>query len=339
MITTMGLATATRTDARPARRPFGPRLAKAGLAVLIMVVIPSAVTWLIAGHVAVIGTLLGVVSGLLGALKSGTARAAHVVPASGVLAFIAFSAGTGWWWVALLGGVGAVAGALQWRGYLPAVAYAALLAIVVPEAVSLGDAAVIGIFAIAGGTLGVLLGRRAGAPARTPLPDVLRHRGDALRVAVGAGAVAAAAAVIAVLLDLQHGYWIPLTVFCLAPAALAGDHARFRDRLWGTAVGVVITLPLTLVPVPATAFRVMGLVAFAVAIAEVASYFRLMIWETMGIILLVSPMGDLGGTSERRLIATVIGIALMAVGCVVIRRAVLRLPPLRSDAEVGAGPG
>jgi hypothetical protein len=333
MITPMG----TDVTAPPAARS---RLHRVGLIVatlLLAVVLPAVIAGVLAGSAAVTATLLGTGGALGGAARSGWSRALRVVPLVMVATAIASWSGIGWTWVAVLGVMGAIAGAGYAAGYLPAVLYGALAPEVVPQAGSLRDAILVALFAGAGGAIGVLLGRRLGAPPATPAPRVPR-RPDVHVVAGASSAIGlGGAAALAVATGIPHGYWIPLTVSVVAPGLALGDTRHGRQRLVGNIGGLALTIPLSLVPMPSWGFYAASFALFTAAFSVMSrNYGWYALLESAAVVFMVSGGQQVAEVGEVRAGATVIGFVLVAITAGGAAWLLRRMPRVTSPA-VSAG--
>lgn len=334
MVIPMGTDTASTPPARS-------RLHRVGLIVatlLLAVVLPAVIAGAVAGSAAVTATLLGTGGALAGASRSGWSRALRVIPLVMVATAVASWAGIGWTWVAVLAVMGAIGGAGYAAGYLPAVLYGALAPEVVPQAASLRDAMLVALFAGAGGVIGVLLGRRLGAPPATRVPAVPRR----IAVHVVAGASTAiglgGAAALAVATGIPHGYWIPLTVSVVAPALVRGDTRHCRQRLLGNIGGLALTIPLSLVPMPSWGFYVASFALFTAAFSVMSrNYGWYALLESAAVVFLVSGGQQVAEIGEVRAGATVIGFILVAATAGGAAWLLRRMPRVTSPA-VSSGP-
>ncbi|MDA3005943.1 MAG: FUSC family protein, partial [Actinomycetota bacterium] len=131
---------------------------------------------------------------------------------------------------------------------------------------------------------------------------------------------------IAIGTGMPHGYWIPLTLVVVIPPMLQDDTHRGRKRLLGTVMGVVLVIPLSLIPMPPWLFYVVGFVLLVPALVIMKrSYTFYAFLESAAVVMLVSAGNDVLGTDEARLAGT--AIALVAVTAVVVSVLARRLPP------------
>jgi hypothetical protein len=157
----------------------------------------------------------------------------------------------------------------------------------------------------------------------------LRH---ALRWSVGLGLGVA----LYHLIDLgQHGYWIPLTVLFVLKPAPADTYERIAMRAAGTFAGLLIATGIAELigraPVPnAAVLWVAAACAFALLAIEYALFTTAI---TVYIVVLAHALGQ-GAfvAADERAIATLIGIAIAALGFVVFRD---RRSPEPSTATTG----
>jgi len=251
---------------------------------------------------------------------------ALVVPGLGVLAAASVTVGYGWGWVVVLGVVGLCAGTGLPAGYAPALLYAGFVPTMVNQQAGLRDALFAAAFAILGGVIGVAAARRMGAVAVTPAPT--KWRGHEAAAAIIGMLLLAGGAALAIGTGMPHGYWIPLTLVLVIPPMLTDDTHRGRKRLLGTVLGVLIVIPLSLIPMPPWAFYVVGFALLVPALATMKrSYTFYAFLESAAVVMLVSAGHDVIGTDEARVAGTAIAIALIAVTAVFVTWLAKRLPP------------
>lgn len=308
MITAM--ATATPTS------PLWKRVARVVVGILLLLVAPMVIAFVIAGPAAAGATLMSVVAGLSGAIRSGWRRTARVVPLLGVFAIATSLVGYGWGWVVVMGFVGLIAGIGLPYGYLPALLYVGMVPTMVTQVVSTRDAILTGVLAVLGGVLGVVAGKRLGA--KPELPGSVKWTGYE---AVSGGLLAALFVIgtsIAVATGLPHGYWVALTLIVVIPPIVQGDDTkRGRERLVGTVAGLLIVIPISLIPLPRWGFYLIGFALLVPAFAVMKrNYTYYAFFESAAVVMLVSAGSDMIGLDAARVEASVIGVALVAVAAV-----------------------
>lgn len=301
-------------------------------------VLPATVAGWLAGGQAVLAVVLGAAAALGGATRSGWRRTAHLVPALGVLTGLAAFAGFGWGWVVLMAAAGAAAGVGAPHGYAPAMLFSAMPAVFMLDGLDAGKAAIIGVFALLAGVIGVFLARHMGVPATTPpRPDLARLEwllGPVGVVTLGGGAA------IAVGSGIPHGYWIVLTLIIVGAALASGDTHRNRERLAGNLGGLLITIPLSFAPLPAWAFYALAFVLLVGSFTFMTTrYWLYALLESSAVVFLVSA-GQAGSaimeTGEARAGATLISCAIVGVMVVVLRTVLPHLPRVNAPGAVDA---
>lgn len=321
----MTTGTPPATTAAPAR-PTWERVLRIVIGVVVVMVLPVAIAGLVVGVVAATAVGTGLMAGLSGSVRSGWRRMMLVVPGLGVLAGASVTVGYGWGWVVVLAVVGLCAGAGLPAGYAPALLYAGFVPTVVNHQAGVRDALFAAAFAILGGVIGVAAARRMGAGPVTPAP--IRWKGHESAAAIVGMLLLGGGAAIAIGTGMPHGYWIPLTLVVVIPPMLTDDTHRARKRLLGTVLGVLIVIPLSLIPMPPWAFYVVGFALFVPALATMKrSYTFYAFLESAAVVMLVSAGQDVIGTDEARVAGTAIAIALIAVTAVFVTWLARRLPP------------
>ncbi|MFM9018905.1 MAG: FUSC family protein, partial [Actinomycetota bacterium] len=231
----------------------------------------------------------------------------------GVYAFATTTVGYGWGWVVVMGVVGLAAGIGMPYGYMPALLYAGMVPTMATQVVGLRDAILSAVFAVLGGLIGVLTGRRLGMKAEVP------GKANWIGYEWVSGAIVAGLFVIgtsiAVATGLPHGYWVALTLIVVIPPIVQGDDTkRGRERLIGTVAGLAIIIPISLIPLPEWAFYVIGFILLIPAFVVMQkSYTYYAFFESAAVVMLVSAGNDLIGLDAARVEAQVIGVTLVAV--------------------------
>ncbi len=318
MITSMAPESTTTSAGTAARQPIGRRIAVVVGAIVLVLIAPMLIALSVAGPGAAAATLMSIVAAVLGCMRSGWKRTAWVVPLFGAYAAVVCTVGYGWGWVIVLGFVGLVAGIGFASGFMAALLYAGLVPAMVTQVVGLRDALLTAAFAIIGGVLGVLVGKRIGTKPTVPGNEAWRGH-EAISGALVAGLFVAGAA-IAVSTGLPHGYWIALTLIVVIPPLVQRDDTRRgRERLIGTVGGLLIVIPISLIPLPEWAFYLIGFALLVPAFAVLKkSYTYYAFFESAAVVMLVSAGNDLVGTDAARIEASAIGVALVAVAVVAV---------------------
>ncbi len=320
-------------DATTTRRPLWQRVAIIVTVLLLGVVIPTAAASIAAGPLAATATMLGIAGGLAGSIRGGWRRALACAPLAAILGTAVAIVGYGWGWVVVMGLVGVLAGIGLPTGALPAILYAGFVPLGMTSASGVLAAVFVGCFALLGCVLGVMMARRIGARAMVPGPDVWRgHEG--LAAFLGGAAMAGGSAV-AVAMGLPHGYWVPLTLIVVVAALSQGDTKKGRQRLVGSVGAMIITIPLSFLPLPAWAFYVVALLLLVPALVMYKkSYGIYTFLESAAVVLLVSSGQDISRNADARAVAAVIGVAIVFALALVARAVFARLPDVTDPAAV-----
>ena len=316
-------------------RPVWQRVLIIIAAIVLTLVIPAVLARAVAGPVAAYALLMGTLAAMCGAMRSGWARALRVLPLIAALGVIGPLVGYGWGWVVVLAGVGLVSGLGYPSGYLPALMYAGFVPTIVHESAHLADALFAGLFALAGGVVGIELGRRLGAPKRFDRPP--RLPGGALLPGIVGCVLMGVGAAIAVATSLPHGYWIPLTLIAVVPVLVTGVAGRGRQRLVGTLAGLLIVIPVSFIAMPPWMFYVLGVLLIIPGLVLMKkNYAYYAFFESAGVVMIVSAGQDVLETGADRALAAVIATMLLVVMVAVVTAILRRLPD--AHAMSGARP-
>ena len=312
MITTMG------TESTTTRTSLGVRIARVVGVIIIVLIAPMVIAYVVAGPGAAAATLMGIVATVSACVRSGWHRAAWMVPLIGAYAVVTSMVGYGWGWVIVMGFVGLTAGIGFPSGAMSALLYAGLVPAMVTQVVSTRDALLTGLFAVLGSALGVLLGKRLGT--KPTVPGNEKWAGHEATSGALVAALFVAGTSIAVATGMPHGYWVALTLIVVIPPVAQGDDTRRgRERLIGTVGGLLIVIPLSLIPLPQWAFYLIGFTLLVPAFAIMRrNYTYYAFFESAAVVMLVSAGNDLVGLDAARIEASAIGVALVAVAAVAI---------------------
>ena len=312
MITSMATGTTTT------KRPLAHRIARVVAAILLVLVAPMVIALVVAGPGAAAATLMSIVATVSGAVRSGWRRAAWMVPLIGAYAVASSTVGYGWGWVVIMGFVGLSAGIGLPTGFLSALLYAGMVPTMVTQVVGMREALLTGLFAIFGGTLGVLVGKRLGTKPEVPGKESWAGY-EAVSGALLGGLFVAGTS-IAVATGLPHGYWVALTLIVVVPPIVQGDDTkRGKERLIGTIGGLLIIIPISLIPLPRWGFYLIGFALLVPAFAIMKkNYTYYAFFESAAVVMLVSAGSDLVGLDAARIEASAIGVALVAVAVVCV---------------------
>ena len=316
MIMSMAPESTTTKGGTAARPPLGRRIARVIGAIVLVLIAPMLIALLVAGPGAAAATLMSIVAAVSGCMRSGWKRTAWVVPLLGAYALATSTMGYGWGWVVLMSFVGLTAGIGLPYGYLPALLYAGMVPSLVTGVVSMRDAIFTAAFAVLGGVLGVLVGRRLGT--KPEVPGKANWRGHEAFSGALLGGIFAAGTSIAVATGLPHGYWVALTLIVVVPPVVQGDDTkRGRERLTGTIAGLAIIVPVSFIPLPPWAFYLVGFGLLVPAFVVMQkNYTWYAFFESAAVVMLISAGNDIVGLDAARIEASVIGVALIAVAAV-----------------------
>jgi hypothetical protein len=293
------------------------------------VAVPAGVAVLIAGGSAGGAVLMGTVLTLAGAMASGVPAARRAVVA------MTFGAGLGamstgsWAWVLVVTVMAVIAGLEADRQAMPAFTLAAIMAVMAPAATTVLEVGIFALGAWLGALYGLAIARRLDP---TPsIPDTVM--GPAMAATVLGLGVASTAA-IAVVMQEPRATWIPLTVLVVVGTAPRGYAGRTRDRVTGTVAGVAIALVLVALHPPSWLVTMLGLAAVIGSLAAAAGPYWLQVtWITLAVVLTAGPVDRVVDTATSRLGFTAAAGAVLAMGLVVARRLLPRLPdPSTTDA-------
>ncbi len=282
-------------------------LLSAALSVLLL--IPLAGGYLLAGVPAALGIGMGYVVLLRPALTLPARRVGLLVLAAGLVASVA---------VALRGQPLAAAAFVALcclavapvnrtgEGMLAGLPTAASVLVAVPG--DFDPAAMAG-WAVLGGGIAVLVAARV--PKATPLPGLDRDR--AQRHAVVMAAAAGLVTYLVLALHVPHGYWVALTLTVVLRPFDDQTRTKAWERLVGTFGGIVLAVLLAaLLPLWAIAVALTACLVLMTAYALRGDYTRQVLFLTPSVVLLGTP-GDLGLVAADRALATVTGAVLAAL--------------------------
>jgi hypothetical protein len=282
-------------------------------ALVVVVVLPVGLMEALAGKLAASAMILGLLLGVLGSKLGGTRRMLYLTAAIAVAAGLGAITAYHWSWVALLAVVGVIIGAgirFGWLAPLLTVGFAATFA----TATSSGKIAVeYGVIVGIGTLYGVVVARRFKAPEIVEGQRVPAQA--AILVAIVFGVALGAAAAIGVALGWTEPYWVPEPVLLLTLTVLMGKQERIREKSIGTAVGVVIVIPVALAAPPALATSIIAGAAFLLSFAAYSKkYWLYYALFTFALVLALAPPGHAGAEAAHRGSEILVGTAILVVG-------------------------
>lgn len=130
-----------------------------------------------------------------------------------------------------------------------------------------------------------------------------------------------------------------MTVLVIGSTATEAIKERLRHRLLGTALGLIALAPVALLLPGGAAPRIAGLVIVTLTQIFTSPYWLQVAFTTVAVVLLAAPRGDFLGTSERRLLYTLIAAALLIVVAAVVRLAAGVLHGESASGDAGQGGG
>jgi hypothetical protein len=312
------------SDADTEAKPSGARrMLNIIGAILVTVVLPVLVVGALIGHFAASAMFIGLLWGGLGAKLGGTRRMMYLAPAVGLAAGLASGTAYGWWWVALLGALGVIAGSgigFGWFAPLLMLPFAATF--VTPEA-STENAVIYGVVAGIGTLYGVVLARRFGAAK--VVEGECQPVGSAILVSVVLGAALAGAAAIGVGLGWSEPYWVPEPILILTLYILLGKRERIEEKAIGTALGVVAAVGVAILAPPPEAIGVIALVAFLLALTQLKTYWLYYALYTFALVLVLAAPAKVGVEAKERGVEILVGIGLLVVGLAIVHAVAARL--------------
>jgi len=286
-------------------------------AALVLVVLPVVVLYLLLGDLGSRAVVMGLLLGVLGSKLGGTRRMLYLAPAVGVAGGLGALTAYHWSWVVLLAVVAVIAGAGMRFGWLPSLLMVAFSATFPIATSSASHAAAYGAITGIATLYGIVLARRFQAPEviegqRVSLPA-------AAAVAVVFGVALGGAAAIGVALGWTEPYWVPEPILLLLVYILIGKRERIREKAIGTALGVIIVVPVAVAALPAWAIYVIAAVAFLLALmVHKSRYWLYYSLCTFALVLAISPSGQVGSEAAHRGFEILAGIAILVVGLAIL---------------------
>ena len=300
----------------PGQPPGSRRMIDILGAGLVAVVLPVVVLYLLLGSLGTTAVAMGLVVGVLGSKLGGTRRMLYLAPAVGVAGGLGAITAYRWSWVVLLAVVAVIAGAGMRFGWFPPLLMLAFAA-TFPVATSLAShAAAYGAITAIATLYGIVLARRFQAPEivegqRVSVPA-------AAAVAAVFGVALGGAAAIGVALGWTEPYWVPEPILILIVYVLVDKREKIPQKAIGTAVGVILVVPVAIAALPAWAVYVIAGTAFLLAFWQYKRYWRFYALYTFALVLVLAPPGQAGSEAAHRGIEILIGIAVLAAGLTIL---------------------
>jgi hypothetical protein len=304
-------------------------------AVLVGLVFPMLVVGALVGHFAASAMFIGLLWGGLGAKLGGTRRMMYLAPAVGLAAGLASGTAYGWWWVALLGTLGVVAGSGIGFGWFPPLLMLPFAATFITPESSTENAVIFGVVAGIGALYGVVLARRFGAPE--VVEGERQPPRSAVLVAVVLGVLLAGAAAIGVGLGWTEPYWVPEPILILTLYILLGKRERIREKAIGTALGVSAAVVVAILAPSPEVIGILAIAAFLLALTQLKTYWLYYGLYTFSLVLALAAPAQVGSEAKERGFEILTGIGLLVVGLAVTHLIAARLA--NDDPQPELAPG
>ena len=111
---------------------------------------------------------------------------------------------------------------------------------------------------------------------------------------------------------------MPEPILILIVYVLVDKREKIPEKAIGTAVGVILVVPVAIAALPAWAVYVLAGAAFLLAFWQHKRYWRFYALYTFALVLVLAPPGQAGSEAAHRGIEILIGIALLAVGLTIL---------------------
>ena len=317
--------TTTDPEATPKKKPLLPLLLGA-LAMLAALAVPIvALDHFVSTGVAV-AFLLGVV--LFGPIRfHHLPRTALLVAAAAgpVVALAGLLGNHAWALAALIALASFAAGFSAQLGLHTAVVFIPIAAAVLATPAPLETAAVQGIAVFAGAVYGIVLLGVLKVPVTAADSPVARS------VATFYGAVLAILAGIATFavasLQLEHGYWLTVTVLAVVQPSLTTSRRRAFSRVAGTTVGALLAVVFASVVTNSDVLLGVGMIFAVASLALAHSYAFKIGLLTVALVTLAGGHAGAASIAGQRFGLTLIGGIAVLAACLVLPAVVHRLYP------------
>jgi hypothetical protein len=228
-----------------------------------------------------------------------------------------------WWWVALLGALGLIAGSGIGYGWFPPLLMLPFAATFTTPESSTENAVIFGVVAGMGTLYGVVLARRFGAAEvvegeRQPVQS-------AILVSVVFGVLLAGAAAIGVGLGWSEPYWVPEPILILTLYVLLGKRERIQEKAIGTALGVAAAVVVAILAPPPEAIAVIATIAFLLALTQLKTYWLYYGLYTFALVLALAALSQVASEANERGFEILVGIGLLVVGLASVDAVAARL--------------
>jgi uncharacterized membrane protein YccC len=138
-------------------------------------------------------------------------------------------------------------------------------------------------------------------------------------VATVFGIALGASASIGVALGWTQPYWVPEPILILTLYIIMGKRERIREKGLGTALGVILVVPVAILALPTWAVSVLASTAFVLALTQLKRYWLFYSLYTFALVLALSTPGAAGAEALQRGSEILAGIAILIVGLAVIQ--------------------
>ena len=201
-------------------------------------------------------------------------------------------------------------------GWLPTLLMLPFAATFATPVSSGSDAVVYGVIAGIAAAYGVVLARRFQAPRN--LEGLQVSFPQATLVATVFGVALGASASIGVALGWTEPYWVPEPIVLLTLYLIIGKRERITEKALGTALGVILVVPVAILALPTWAISVIATTAFVAALTQLKRYWLYYTLYTFALVLALSTPGNAGTEAAQRGAEILAGIAILLIGLVVL---------------------
>jgi len=121
-----------------------------------------------------------------------------------------------------------------------------------------------------------------------------------------------------VALGWTEPYWVPEPILILIVYVLVDKREKIPEKAIGTAVGVILVVPVAIAALPAWAVYVLAGAALLFAVWQRKTYWRFYALFTFALVLVLAPPGQAGAEAAHRGVEILVGIAILAAGLTIL---------------------